>query len=78
MIKIVHLPLKYRYYEQIKSGEKTIEYRNKNMYWRLRLQGATHARMRKGYTKESMLFEIIKIEQKDLVFAIHLGKRINA
>ena len=38
-IKILRLHLKKKYWEQIKAGTKTLEYRLANDYWRKRLVG---------------------------------------
>lgn len=38
-MKTLFLPVKREYFEQIKSGEKTQEFRLVNDYWRKRLEG---------------------------------------
>lgn len=47
------LPLKGEYFDQIKSGEKTEEYRLCNSYWQRRLKGRTFNRiiLTRGYPK---------------------------
>lgn len=77
-------PLKKEWYEKIKSGEKTIEYREVKPYWRNRLINYFQAvcKLRLGYTKKYMTARIIRIEivngkDTDLhidkpVYAIHL------
>lgn len=77
-MKIVHLPLKGEYFDQIKEGPKTVEYRRRCRYWRVRLQGATHAKFRRGYSnKETMLFKIVKTEEMRTAFRIQLGERVD-
>lgn len=36
-MKLLHLNLKYEYFDQIQSGEKVEEYRLHNAYWKKRL-----------------------------------------
>lgn len=99
-MKILDLPLKKEWYAMIESGVKKDEYRELKPYWFKRLSlydnrdqliglnplGYTHVRFRYGYTKRTMLFEIMKIvigrgnpkwgapTDKD-VFIIRLGER---
>lgn len=49
------LPLKREYFEQIKAGTKSEEYRLVNDYWRARLEGRAYARLilTLGYPKRS-------------------------
>ena len=93
-MKILDLPLKARWYDMIESGEKTEEYREYKNYWykrlvdeeTLRVKPYTHVRFRYGYTKRTMLFEIISITvgvgnpdwgaPSYPVFIIKLGERI--
>jgi len=67
-------PLKKEWYEKIKSGEKTIEYREVKPYWETRLKNEFMNRagalncpciFRLGYTKEYMEAQIIGIEIVD-------------
>ncbi|WP_455657249.1 hypothetical protein [Photorhabdus khanii] len=37
--RILHLPVKKIYFDQIKSGEKSDEYRLVTEYWKKRLEG---------------------------------------
>lgn len=76
ILKVAHLPLKFKYYRQIEHGEKEVEYRNKNDYWRTRLQDATHIKFRKGYTKETMLFKIRRVIEHHEFYEIFLGERV--
>ena len=72
-------PLKKQWYEKIKSGEKTIEYREVKPYWEKRLvdiffkDGQVYkkqfklcvCKLRLGYTKNYMSARITKIEIVD-------------
>lgn len=81
---ILDLVLKGRWYDLIKSGKKKFEYREVKPYWDKRLfsKPYTHIRFRRGYTKETMLFELTGIERvyekNDLelpvVYKIGIGK----
>jgi len=89
-MKTLHLVLSYKWFDLIKSGQKTTEYREFNNYWNGRLirpeNWYKNVRFQRGYTKnpETILFEIEKIgittETNDLnlpkAWAIRLGKRI--
>jgi hypothetical protein len=48
------LPLNAKYFNQIKSGDKTEEYRLCNAYWRKRIEGKTYDRLilTLGYPKK--------------------------
>lgn len=74
-LKILDLPLKAKWYNLIKSGEKREEYRENKPFWQIRLstcirgrivmlnpRGYTHVRFRYGYTKQTMLFKIREID----------------
>lgn len=71
-------PLKKQWYEKIKSGEKTIEYREIKPYWKTRFYneigffpGQTQViqsvpcKLRLGYTNHYMTAEITRIEVVD-------------
>lgn len=83
---VLDLVLKGYWYDLIKSGEKKCEYREIKEYWTRRLfsRPFTHVRFRRGYTSESILFELAGIEptdsQNDLglsqAYKIALGSRI--
>ncbi|MFG6375861.1 MAG: hypothetical protein K1W05_08050 [Desulfovibrio sp.] len=83
---VLDLVLKAYWYDLIKSGEKKCEYREIKEYWTRRLfsRPYTHVRFRKGYTSESILFELAGIENtgvhNDLglpkAYKIILGTRI--
>ena len=68
-IKILHLPLKAKWYEMQESGEKTEEYREYNNYWykrlidpdTLRAKPYTHVLFRYGYTQRCFIHRIDSI-----------------
>lgn len=80
-------PLKKEWYDKIKSGEKTVEYREVKPYWMKRLNQDCmfpwNCKLCLGYTSQYMIAKIIKIEivngkDTDLhiakpVYAIHLA-----
>lgn len=51
--RILHLPLKKIYFDQIKSGEKLFEYRETTDYWKKRLLNRTYdeVHIKSGYPK---------------------------
>jgi len=74
-----HLILKRKYYDMIKNGEKVVEYRDNTPYWRQRLWGKKLVVFHRGYTNETMMFQIHKgIIPDDLEkqIEIHLGARV--
>lgn len=83
---LLDLVLKAHWYDLIKSGQKKCEYREIKPYWTKRLfaRPYTHVRFRRGYTKESMVFELVSIEesteQNDLelpeVYKLTLGAKV--
>lgn len=83
---ILHLVLKGRWYDLIKSGHKKYEYREVKPYWDKRLfsKPYTHVCFRRGYTQEKMLFKLTGIEKStdrnDLgipdVYKIGIGERV--
>lgn len=87
-LSLLHLFLKFDWYDKIASGEKTVEYREPSEYWNSRLQNKRYdlVRFQRGYYKNppSMIFEVKKISlwhgANDLnlpkVWAIKLGERI--
>lgn len=85
MTKILHLTLKKEYFDAIARGEKKVEYRNYNIYWKKRLMEKhiyyrrfDEVWFRNGYSKNS---PFMRVEWKgiDIVidihsyFVIHLG-----
>lgn len=66
-MKTLHLNLEGRYFDQIKSGEKTHEYRLMNGYWKNRLFGKNGSRkefdnilIKRGYPKKGDQRNIIE------------------
>ena len=61
-MKVLHLVLKRKYWEQIYKGTKTTEYRDFTKYWQNRLEGKhfTHIKFQLAYSKNppTMLVEI--------------------
>ena len=84
-MKILHLTLKKKWFDLIKSGQKTEEYREIKPYWTKRLVGIhyTHIKFRNGYSKKSPTILIqylglranVNFENKDC-FTLKLGKII--
>jgi ASC-1-like (ASCH) protein len=81
MVLLLHLVLKYQYYDAINRGDKKIEYRRNILWWRRQIipnwdsNGGNKVVFHRGYTKTVMTFEI-----KDVVFngdtiELHLGAR---
>ncbi len=85
----VRMTIKKKWFDKIKSGEKTIEYREVKPYWNVRLnkdEPITSILFRNGYSKDSpeMVKGVDKIEMvhgmsTDLkidktVYAIHLSE----
>lgn len=67
-MKILHLPLKAKWYDMQKSGEKIEEYREITTYWYRRLypqhrglEPYTHVLFRYGYTKRFFIHRIDSI-----------------
>lgn len=61
-MKILHLNLKKKYFDQIKAGTKTIELRLATDYWRERLVGRCYdeIHLKCGYPKKGDTTRIIK------------------
>jgi len=72
----VHLILKHRYYNQINSGEKTVEYRDKTAYWKKRILDKNYVTFHRGFTNTTMTFEIAFKTLTETQIEIHLGERI--
>jgi len=58
-VSILHLTLKKKWFDLIKSGEKTEEYREIKDYWTTRLKGKEFdiVRFRNGYQKNAPQME---------------------
>jgi len=61
-MRILHLHLKKKYFDQIASGEKTLEFRRATDYWRKRLIGRSYDEvwLYLGYPKRGDESKIIK------------------
>lgn len=62
-MRLLHLPLKAKWYDMIESGKKTEEYRAITEYWKKRLEkrNYTHVCFRYGYTRRTMTYPIQEI-----------------
>ena len=81
MAKTVHLILIGYYYDLIEKRKKDTEFRDNTEFWRKRILDAEIAILHRGYTKETMTFEIDylvvpKPEEINKKIEIHLGERI--
>ena len=93
-MKILHMTLKKKWFDLIRSGKKTIEYREIKPYWRARLIGKDFdaIEFRNGYGKnkpsfiielkkigvETLFFSIANFDKGQRVYALHLGKVISS
>ena len=75
--KVLHLNLYRKYFDEIVSGKKTIEYRDKTPYWTKRLSNKNYDYIyfRNGYSKDApmMLVEYKGVDITDQ-FEITLGE----
>ena len=75
--KVLHLNLYRKYFDEIVSGKKTIEYRDKTPYWTTRLSNKKYDYIyfRNGYSKDApmMLVEYKGVDITDQ-FEITLGE----
>ena len=75
--KVLHLNLYRKYFDEIVSGKKTIEYRDKTPYWTTRLSNKKYDYIyfRNGYSKDApmMLVEFKKVTITNQ-FEITLGE----
>ena len=85
MAKILHLTLHKKFFDQILSGYKTIEFRKIKPYWERRLDGKKYDYIHfvNGYGKDKpwMDVELIRIEKEDVYYEeyyIYLGKIIRS
>ena len=76
-IKILHLNLYRKYFDEIADGTKTTEYRDKTDYWKRRIEGRKYdiIKFRNGYAKDAptMLVEYNGYDITDR-YEIKLGK----
>ena len=83
--------LAYRWYDEIESGKKKVEYRDMTDYWERRLfrpvqdengdEGdcpAAFVKFTRGYTKRHMTWTVARIvvDAANGQYCIHLGKRV--
>ena len=77
-IKILHLNLFRKYFDEIANGTKTIEYRDKTDYWKKRIEHKEYdvIKFRNGYAKiaPTMVVEYKGMGIDDGRYAIQLGK----
>ncbi len=89
----LHLVLKHKWFEKIKSGEKTSEYREYKDYWNKKFQPVADGKktiwdniiFHDGYTNKTMKCELLSVsltkEKNDLnqiqVWELKLGKISN-
>lgn len=64
---VVHLVLTHHWFDEIKSGRKRVEYRKMSPHWKRliwdRRKQITHVRFARGYSSETMTFQVDKISQ---------------
>jgi ASC-1-like (ASCH) protein len=74
---ILHLTLHKKWFDEIKSGHKKIEYREIKPYWNRRLENRRYdyIKFRNGYQSTSpvMTVECYGIEKTNQYYEIHLG-----
>lgn len=75
--EVCHLVVKPKWYHLIKEGIKKTEYRDNTEFWRKRIRGRKFVTFHRGYTKETMTFNIAMIHEDDEQILIHLGERID-
>lgn len=73
-MKVLTLTLKKRYFDQIASGEKRVEYRDVKPHWKPRIEGRSYDQIlfRHGYRPDS---PTIRVEYHGWTFVEHEGKR---
>ncbi len=66
--KVLYLPLKKEWFEMIKSGEKTEEYRDIKEYWKKRLfnHGYEYVELTLGYPKSDDFEKRIRFKIKSI------------
>ena len=74
MVKVLHLTLKKKWFDLIKSGEKKIEYREVKPYWKKRIADKSFdlIHFRNGYSKSS---PAMLVEYNGYDFCIYEGKK---
>lgn len=77
---ILDLPIKRLYFDQILTGSKTEEFRERTEYWKTRLEGREYdeIRFRAGYKSDSPKMYVewkgLKKPLRGKYYAIQLGK----
>ena len=74
---MIHLNLKVCWWDLIKSGEKTVEYRNATDFYRKRLEGRNKVCFHRGYTNTTMTFWIEIVMEIGGLIHIYLGEKIS-
>ena len=80
----IQLVLTHHWYDEIESGKKTVEYREHTDFWHKRIinkwkriEGATNIVVfHRGYSAETMKFEVDCLILRYGVIELHLGERI--
>ena len=75
MSKTCHMVLMHKWFDLIDKGLKKVEYRRLCDYWLKRLEDADRVTFHRGYTSQTMTFEIEHITLSDHI-EIKLGKRL--
>jgi hypothetical protein len=77
-LSILHLTLHRRWFADIASGEKKIEYRERKPYWKTRLQGRRYdiIKFRNGYSKNApeIMVEFRGVRKAPKKYEILLGR----
>jgi len=77
MQKVLHLSIMRRWFDEILSGQKKVEYREATPYWTNRLEGKhfDEVKFRNGYRKDSptMRVKIVNIRKAAGWYHIRLG-----
>jgi hypothetical protein len=75
---ILHLTLEREWFDDIASGKKREEHRDRKDYWKTRLEGRAYdlVRFRNGYSTDApeMDVEFLGVEKRRDCYAIRLGK----
>lgn len=76
MTDTCHLVLDGKWFDKIKKGEKNVEYRDDKPYYRKRLEGKKTVTLHRGYTKNTLCFQIRRLVFNDAgQIEIHLGEK---
>lgn len=78
--RILDLPIKRVFFDRIRAGTKTEEFRDRTDFWKSRLEGREYdeIRFRAGYQSDSPImyieFKGVKKPPRENYYAIQLGK----